>query len=159
LYRNYRSHPLLLDMSSKLLYGGMLEAAAEKPEVDPYGRLVPAEQDDLRDGSGNKRFPLLFYGVDGQHSHELDSPSFSNVREAEQVCIICQELLMNQERRAVPLQAAEIVVVAAFRAQVMLVRRTLRAIGLTSVLVGEAEDFQVWTETDTEIGSHPSPSD
>ncbi len=80
----------------------------------------------------------LFVGVDGKQRHDLDSPSFYNLAEVQQVVALCKSLVLEQL-----LRASQIGVIAAFRQQVLRLRTALRAEKLTDVNVGSVEDFQV----------------
>jgi hypothetical protein len=74
LVRNYRSHASLLALPSKMFYGEALREC---------GR--PEETRAMEQWSGLRRhgFPLLWWGINSAHMHEVDSPSFFNPLEAE----------------------------------------------------------------------------
>ena len=139
LTKNYRSHKEILEVSSQLFYGGHLEECGTRAEVDA---LLNWRGVDSVPGSRPLLFPVLVLGTDGKHSHEPESPSFSNTREAERVCDVCYNLLNSEAGRRAAVTVQCIGVIAAFRSQVLLVRQLLRAKGMGAINVGEVEDFQ-----------------
>jgi superfamily I DNA and/or RNA helicase len=78
-----------------------------------------------------------FVAIDGQHAHEVDSPSFYNLFEIEAVVDICLSLLSTKGVRP-----EEIGIIAAFRSQVLKLRTALRSAGLSNVNVGSVLDLQ-----------------
>merc|ERR1712159_646300 len=70
LVKNYRSHPKLLAVPSRLFYDDELEACAD---VDERNSLLTWDQ------LPNAKVPLVFHGVQGKHEREGDSPSFFNL--------------------------------------------------------------------------------
>ena len=64
---------------TSMFYDSTLEACADRSVTESLVDWEPLPQ---RRGS---QFPMLFYGVDGRDEHEMDSPSFWNRDEAEQV--------------------------------------------------------------------------
>lgn len=87
--------------------------------------------------SNQRSFPMMFIAVKGQHEHDLESPSFYNKREIDQVADVCRSLADSKL-----IKVSEIGVIAAFRKQVLKLRVALRSIGLAGVNVGSVEDFQ-----------------
>jgi len=76
LVKNYRAHPTLLKLPSKLFYDDELEAAAAEESVNLCHSL-----DFLKERGA----PLLFHGVQGTCARENDSPSWFNAAEVIQV--------------------------------------------------------------------------
>jgi len=76
LVKNYRAHPTLLKLPSKLFYDYELEAAARVDSVNLFHSL---------DFLKNRGTPLLFHGIQGTCSRENNSPSWYNTAEVIQV--------------------------------------------------------------------------
>ena len=83
-------------------------------------------------------FPVLFVGIDGLALHEMDSPSFYNDAEIDEVVRVTKAVLKN----CVGVDTRDFGVICAFRAQVLRMRVRLRAEGLGAINVGSVEDFQ-----------------
>jgi len=120
---SHRANSKLLDLPSRLFYDGRLSSRSESETLD-WGELAPG-------------FPILCWGVDGRQLHRLDSPSYMNAEEAQKVAELCQRLLGETG-----ISSASIGVITPFRAQVLLVRRRLRQLGLGGIAVGQVEDYQ-----------------
>ena len=130
LEANYRSHHELLKVPSELFYDGRLEERADRSATHS---LLAWE------GLPTRTMPLLFYGIQGIDMAELDSPSYFNLVEASTVVDLVQRLLTSKK---VAVQTSDIGIIAAFRRQVLKLRKLLRVKGLGSVNVGQVEDFQ-----------------
>ena len=131
LSKNYRSHKVIIDLFSKLFYKHAIEDCAPTEVTHsllPWNAL-----------STNPTFPMLFIGVDGRHSHELDSPSFHNPEEIDEVIRICKDLLTSTE---ITVSTKDIGVICAFRSQVLKTRLRLREQGMAGINVGSVEDYQ-----------------
>lgn len=76
LVKNYRAHPDLLKIPSKLFYDDELEAAAAEETINLCHSI-----NFLKD----KGTPLLFHGIQGNCFRENDSPSWYNPAEIIQV--------------------------------------------------------------------------
>jgi helicase MOV-10 len=89
----------------------------------------------------NDRCPAMFIGVLGRHCHTLDSPSFYNEGEMFKILEIVASLLTstNIEPRV---SQDDIVIICAFRAQVLSVREILRHNNFYGISVGQVEDYQ-----------------
>lgn len=74
--------------------------------------------------------------MDGQHTHELDSPSFYNLLEIDKVVQTCKDLISDPSLKV---STADIGVIAAFRSQVLKLRLVLRKEGLGAINVGSVE--------------------
>ena len=91
LVRNYRSHRALLDLPSRLSYGGALVECADRAVTSSmahWDELVATD------------FPLLFYGCQSAHSlYKIDpasahpSSSYRNVTETEKIIELISSLL------------------------------------------------------------------
>ncbi|KAF6260076.1 hypothetical protein COO60DRAFT_1700525 [Scenedesmus sp. NREL 46B-D3] len=84
LVRNYRSHPELLELPSRLFYGGQLQACASS---DVTHTLLHWER--LR----CKPMPLLFHSIVGKDEREGNSPSWFNIQECKQASSAALRLL------------------------------------------------------------------
>ena len=131
LSKNYRSHKVIIDLFSKLFYKHAIKDCGSTEVTHsllPWNAL-----------STNPTFPMLFIGVDGRHSHELDSPSFHNPEEIDEVIRICKDLLTSTE---ITVSTKDIGVICAFRSQVLKTRLRLREQGMAGINVGSVEDYQ-----------------
>lgn len=133
LYRNYRSHQNIFEVSSRLFYAGALRQCGEASFVNSL-----VDWSYLPKGAN---FPVLVYGVDGIQKNHINSPSYYNEAEAEAVSTICSSLINDPNLRE-RVSAKDIGVIAAFRSQVLYIRNILRSKQLSSVNVGSVEDFQ-----------------
>lgn len=131
LTKNYRSHGRILELPSKLFYRSSLEEYASKEITHHILGWENINQENP--------FPILFYGVDGQHFHEMDSPSFYNPSELTRIVEVCQQLIGSKN---VSVDTRAIGVICAFRSQVLKVRKALRDVGLGAIDVGSVEDYQ-----------------
>ena len=84
LLSNFRSHPSLLNLPSKLFYDGEL-----LPKGDPIITTSLEGWEKLP----NTKFPMIFHGVVGEDKREARSPSFFNAEEAVIVVDYIQDLL------------------------------------------------------------------
>lgn len=130
LTKNYRSHQSLFELSSRLFYHSSLEEYGDKQQIS---RLLDVEL------LPNKKMGALFFGVLGQHSHELDSPSFYNVSELSKVVEVCRNLLSSS---TVQISTKDIGIICAFRSQILKLRLLLRQEGMGNINVGDVFDFQ-----------------
>ncbi|GBG86902.1 hypothetical protein CBR_g44358 [Chara braunii] len=132
LIRNYRSHPAILELPSRLFYNNELLAEAN---------VLTRSSLCLWDMLPNKnQFPLLFHGVDGTAMRDEDSPSFYNAEECAQVVRYVENLLAD---RTLGLRSADVGVVAAYRRQVQKLQQYLLSKPLSEDLkVGSVEEFQ-----------------
>ena len=139
LSRSYRSNGRILELPSRLFYGGMLAECAprswstELPASCPWAALF-----------GDR--PVSFLGVRGEQMRSPDSPSWANPAEAEAVVRLVRRLLDRggspgdpEEGKVVPLDFG---IVATYRRQVRLIRELLRRVGLAEIDVGTVDDYQ-----------------
>ena len=156
LVRNYRSHGALLSLPSSLFYDSKLEEHGEKNETHALTHLK-----DLR----RENFPLLFVGLKSAHEHEVDSPSFFNIVEADKVCQLVASLL-DQDRTTSSgprrITTDDIAVITPFRKQVLKLRFMFRKLNLGTVRVGSVDDYQGQEELiviiSTVLGSAGGPA-
>jgi helicase MOV-10 len=105
LLNNYRSHAQILHMSSSAFYKNELRACADPRETDTC-----LEWDVIAE----TRFPVVFFGVEGEAVCPAESASPFNRFEASQVADLVENLL----RSRLTITAADFGVVAPYRNQV-----------------------------------------
>ncbi|CAL9750427.1 unnamed protein product [Musa acuminata subsp. burmannicoides] len=127
LVRNYRCHPAILDLPSKLFYKGELIACKEDTVSSIY------EYADLP----NKAFPVLFVGIQGCDEREGNNPSWFNRIEASKVVEIIRKL-----RRNTDVNEDDIGVITPYRQQVLKLKKALESLELPELKVGSVEQFQ-----------------
>nr|XP_033813500.1 RNA helicase Mov10l1 isoform X2 [Geotrypetes seraphini] len=130
LVKNYRSHPALLVLPSKLFYHRELEACAEGAMVNT---LLSWEK------LPRKGFPLIFHGVRGNEMREGSSPSWFNPAEAVHIMRYCCLLAKHVSTLV---SKKDIGVIAPYRKQVEKIRALLRTVALSDIKVGSVEEFQ-----------------
>lgn len=128
LVRNYRCHPAILDLPSRLFYGGDLIACKEDNSSSIISKV---------DFFPNKEFPVLFVGIQGCDEREGNNPSWFNRIEASKVVDIINKLTSNAD-----LSEADIGVITPYRQQVLKIKNVLETWGLPDVKVGSVEQFQ-----------------
>ncbi|KAL9450709.1 hypothetical protein AB3S75_012441 [Citrus x aurantiifolia] len=128
LVRNYRCHPAILDLPSKLFYGGELLACK-----DDATSLSSAKVDIFP----NKDFPVLFFGIQGCDEREGNNPSWFNRLEVSKVVDIINKLRENTE-----LNETDIGVITPYRQQVLKIKKVLETWDMPDVKVGTVEQFQ-----------------
>lgn len=127
LVKNYRCHPEILDLPSKLFYDG--ELVASKEDTDS----VLASLNFLP----NKEFPMVFYGIQGCDEREGNNPSWFNRIEISKVIETIKRLTAND-----CVQEEDIGVITPYRQQVMKIKEVLDRLEMTEVKVGSVEQFQ-----------------
>ena len=149
LEANYRSHAALLEVPSELFYGGKLSESGDRAVT--HSMLAWEGLDNGTSSSSNsnsnstaapealavgsaKGRPLYFFGVEGVDMAELDSPSYFNLVEAAALVDLVQKLLTSSK---VKVHTGEVGVIAAFRRQVLKLRKLLRERGMGNVNVGQ----------------------
>ena len=162
LRRNYRSHPDLLELPSRMFYRSALIPCADALQVQPplWSETCPVLQDDIcSDGEINPRACCLFYGVRGEQVQQGDVASFFNPLEAIALADLIQDLLFPSKG----ISPEEVGVICTYRKQVAKVRLVLRERGLGQVRVGTVDDYQgqeervifistVLSKTDSQMG-------
>lgn len=125
LLRNYRCHPEILDLPSKLFYRGELIACHEAVKSSPWEDLLP-----------NKEFPILFNGVQAYDEREGDNPSWFNRTEASMVVKLIKKLTARD------VGEEDIGVITPYRQQVAKIKKALENDDLFGVKIGSVEQFQ-----------------
>ncbi|ESQ36377.1 hypothetical protein EUTSA_v10006684mg [Eutrema salsugineum] len=127
LVKNYRCHPEILDLPSKLFYDGELVASKENTDsVLASLNFLP-----------NKEFPMVFYGIQGCDEREGNNPSWFNRIEISKVIETIKRLTAND-----CVQEEDIGVITPYRQQVMKIKEVLDRLDMTEVKVGSVEQFQ-----------------
>lgn len=127
LVRNYRCHPAILELPSKLFYKGELVACKEESDLSlfQWAELPNAE------------FPVLFVGIQGCDEREGSNPSWFNRFEASKVVDI-----INKLSRSTKVSEGDIGVITPYRQQVLKLKKALESLGMDNVKVGSVEQFQ-----------------
>ena len=135
LVRNYRAHPVLLELPNQLFYGGELQCCA-----DPGLRDACINWEELP----TPGVPLFFSGMVGKDTREGSSPSWFNPDEVVAVVKLVQQLLKPRAmgRGGMPLKAEHIGVITPYNKQVQRMRDRLVKANLSAVKVGSTELFQ-----------------
>ncbi|KAE8684160.1 putative RNA helicase SDE3 [Hibiscus syriacus] len=128
LVRNYRCHPAILDLPSRLFYKGELIACKEDDSSSIMSNV---------DFFPNKEFPVLFFGIQGCDEREGNNPSWFNRIEASKVVDIISKL-----RASTDLNEWDIGVITPYRQQVIKIKKVLETWDLVDVKVGSVEQFQ-----------------
>jgi len=129
LVRNYRSHPDILSLPSRLFYDDELVPCASMAVQNRFclSPLLPT-----------KNHPVVFHGVRGQNVQEGDSPSWFNPQEAWQTTVYIRALITSG------VDPTDVGIIAPYRKQVSKVREMLVTMELPAdeIRVGSVEEFQ-----------------
>ncbi|KHG04449.1 putative RNA helicase SDE3 -like protein [Gossypium arboreum] len=128
LVRNYRCHPAILDLPSRLFYKGQLIACKDDNSFSKISNL---------DFFPNKEFPVLFFGIQGCDEREGNNPSWFNRIEVSKVVDI-----INKLRGSSDLNESDIGIITPYRQQVLKIKKVLETWDLLDVKVGSVEQFQ-----------------
>ncbi|KAK7253147.1 hypothetical protein RIF29_37617 [Crotalaria pallida] len=126
LLRNYRCHPEILYLPSKLFYNGELVACRDQTTFIASEDLLP-----------NKEFPILFFGIQGCDEREGNNPSWFNRIEVSKVVEVVKRLIAGGNIRD-----EDIGIIAPYRQQVLKIKRTLESLDMPDIKVGSVEQFQ-----------------
>ncbi|GFO01919.1 RNA helicase mov10l1 [Plakobranchus ocellatus] len=127
LVNNYRSHPAILELPSRLFYYNQLQ-----PHADPALTHTLASWP-LLPAAG---FPVVFHGVRGEDMREANSPSWFNPGETMQVMCYLQGALKEG------VQPEDIGIITPYRKQVEKIRLMMERLNMPDVKVGSVEEFQ-----------------
>ena len=127
LVNNYRSHPKLFQVSSKLFYDNELEANAPN---DVQNLFVNHEI------LQNKEVPMIVHSVQGRDLREGSSMSWFNCHEVMVVIRYLRQLDLTK----IPLE--EIGVITPYKKQIEKLRLYMERAGLGEIKVGTVEEFQ-----------------
>ncbi|XP_014520114.1 probable RNA helicase SDE3 [Vigna radiata var. radiata] len=126
LVRNYRCHPAILHLPSKLFYCGELLACRDSTTFLTMGELLP-----------NKEFPILFCGIQGCDEREGNNPSWFNRIEASKVIEVVNRLIVGGN-----IKEENIGIITPYRQQVSKIKQTLENLDMPNIKVGSVEQFQ-----------------
>ncbi|KAK3769722.1 hypothetical protein RRG08_004971 [Elysia crispata] len=127
LVNNYRSHPAILDLPSRLFYYSQLQ-----PHADPALTHTLSNWS-LLPTSG---FPVVFHGIRGEDIRENNSPSWFNPGETMQVMRYLQGALKEG------VNPEEIGIITPYRKQGEKIRLMMEQLNMPHVKVGSVEEFQ-----------------
>ncbi|CAG5133124.1 unnamed protein product, partial [Candidula unifasciata] len=127
LIENYRSHPSILELSSRLFYYGQLQPMAD-PELTH--KLATWQELPMPD------FPVVFHGIRGEDVREVNSPSWFNPGETVQVVRYLQGVLKEG------VSPDDVGIITPYRKQVEKIRLMIDRLLLPEVKVGSVEEFQ-----------------
>ncbi|XP_048252901.1 RNA helicase Mov10l1-like isoform X2 [Haliotis rufescens] len=123
LVENYRSHPAILALPSRLFYFDQLEVVS-----DPALTHALCDWDSLP----RRNYPVIFHGLRGEDMRETDSPSWFNPMETVQVVQYLQSLLNNPQYR---LTVDDIGIITPYRKQVEKIRLLIDKLDVDMVKV------------------------
>ncbi|KAH0665897.1 hypothetical protein KY285_027103 [Solanum tuberosum] len=127
LVRNYRCHPVILQLPSEMFYEGeLIPCKEDKTFTQTWVDMLP-----------NKEFPLLFIGIQGCDEREGNNPSWFNRIEASKVVEIIRDLIGYKG-----LKEEDIGVITPYRQQVLKIRTALESFDWANIKVGSVEQFQ-----------------
>ncbi|KAK7366576.1 hypothetical protein VNO80_08569 [Phaseolus coccineus] len=126
LIRNYRCHPAILHLPSKLFYCDELIACRDSTTFMTMGDLLP-----------NKEFPILFHGIQGCDEREGNNPSWFNRIEASKVIEVVRRLIAGGN-----IKEENIGIITPYRQQVSKIKQTLENLDMPDIKVGSVEQFQ-----------------
>ncbi|KAL7635976.1 UNVERIFIED_CONTAM: hypothetical protein RMT77_013794 [Armadillidium vulgare] len=128
LTKNYRSHPDLLYIPSKLFYNSLLSPSSENNKKNTFldWKELP-----------NPTCPIIFHPVIGENVQEGDSPSWFNPSEVFMVCHYVLHILK------FGVDPHDIGIISPYKKQVEKIRRLLVSFNIDEgVKVGPVEEFQ-----------------
>ncbi|XP_020230053.1 probable RNA helicase SDE3 [Cajanus cajan] len=126
LVKNYRCHPAILHLPSKLFYEGELIACRDPTTFMKIGELLP-----------NQEFPILFYGIQGCDEREGNNPSWFNRIEVSKVIEVVRRLIAGGN-----INEENIGIITPYRQQVLKIKQTLENLDMPEIKVGSVEQFQ-----------------
>ncbi|QHO11265.1 hypothetical protein HN873_050936 [Arachis hypogaea] len=126
LVNNYRCHPEILHLPSKLFYNGALIACRDKTTFMVSPGFLP-----------NEEFPILFFGIQGCDEREGNNPSWFNRIEVSKVVEVVKRLTAGGN-----IMEEHIGIIAPYRQQVLKIKQTLENQEMPDIKVGSVEQFQ-----------------
>ncbi|XP_078339295.1 RNA helicase Mov10l1-like isoform X6 [Crassostrea virginica] len=128
LVDNYRSHPAILTLTSKLFYYDELVERGDRELTHSLCQWPSLSR---------VGFPVLFHGVRGEDLREGNSPSWFNPAEVVQVVRYLQGVQSGQG-----VVSDDIGIITPYRKQVEKIRLLIDKLGMDKVKVGSVEEFQ-----------------
>ncbi|XP_023326960.1 RNA helicase Mov10l1 [Eurytemora carolleeae] len=127
LVRNYRSHPDILLVPSRLFYENELIPCGAETKINKFinFNFLPS-----------KGHPVIFHGVKGDNRQEPDSPSWFNPQEVWQVAVYTQNLLIEG------VEKDDIGIISPYRKQTQKIREMLKVFNIDGIRIGSVEEFQ-----------------
>jgi len=140
LVKNYRSHPAILSLPSRLFYNNELEVAGDHILINSMINFSGLPN------NAKGKFPYIFHGVVGEDQREAQSPSFFNPQEVSIVRDYVKQLLNTKPK----IDVKEIGIISPYRRQVDKLRIALKHLAKTepsckdasNITVGSTEEFQ-----------------
>ncbi|CAK8539192.1 unnamed protein product [Lathyrus sativus] len=126
LVKNYRCHPEILYLPSKLFYFGELMACRDSTTFTMTADFLP-----------NKDFPVLFFGIQGCDEREGNNPSWFNRIEVSKVVETVKRLIAGGK-----ITEEDIGIITPYKQQVLKIKQTLESLEMPEVKVGSVEQFQ-----------------
>ena len=133
----YRCHPDIIEQSNKLFYHNLLRSSVDKGVVNNLLDCRYLLQ---------KRFPMIFHGVNGQDAREGSSPSWFN---SDEIIVVVHYVAKLLQDNNVHVSGEEIGIITPYLKQAQKIRETLALAGAESgvegfeqVQVGTCEQFQ-----------------
>ena len=135
LVNNFRSHPAILSLPSRLYYNNDLVAAADPVLVNSMLDFPGLP------GQARGKFPVVFHSVIGEDQQEERSPSFFNPEEVAMTVKYVKQIL---DLKANKIKAKEIGIISPYRRQVEKLREQLYSKGpeFRDITIGSTEEFQ-----------------
>nr|CAB3263914.1 putative helicase Mov10l1 [Phallusia mammillata] len=129
LVKNYRSHPAILSLPSKLFYHDELKPCADESLKTALcsWNLLPVQD-----------FPVFFHAIMGKEFKEGGCQSFFNPSEIVQVVQYTKQLLISR----LNVLPSDIGIITPYRKQVEKLRLMLKSLKITGIKVGSVEEFQ-----------------
>uniref|UniRef100_A0A0K2TFB5 RNA helicase n=1 Tax=Lepeophtheirus salmonis TaxID=72036 RepID=A0A0K2TFB5_LEPSM len=126
LVRNYRNHPAILKLPSKLFYHDeLIPSVSNNQSFKGYDILL------------NEDFPIVFHALDGEQRRDEDSPSWYNYQEAFQIVLYLRKLY------SIPrISEDQVGIITPYRKQVDCIKSYIQSFDLPIPKVGSVEEFQ-----------------
>ncbi|XP_050412880.1 RNA helicase Mov10l1 isoform X1 [Patella vulgata] len=130
LIENYRSHPSILHLPSKLFYFNQLKVKADPSLTHTLVNwsMLPTQG-----------VPVVFHGIRGEDLREGNSPSWFNPGEAVLTVQYLQSLIKHTDLN---IDVEDIGIITPYRKQIEKIRLLIEKLGIERVKVGSVEEFQ-----------------
>jgi helicase MOV-10 len=133
LVDNYRAHPAIMDLYNNLFYDGNLLAKADRNITDIFLGW---------DSLVNRSLPIIFKHVDGDEERDVDSPSWYNKKEIQEVFSYVNQILSSKR-----VKESDIGILTPYRKQSEKLRQLFYGKGnhldlYKELKIGTTENFQ-----------------